>query len=1122
MASSCCPYARGESTALAGATLQGQYGTLTIAANGTYSYTRNAGTPGGVSDSFAYTVRDGDGDLATANLVITITDSGTTLTLPVAGTPGSTQVLEAGLPAGSAAAGDGEFASGTFTFTAPDGPATVTIGNTVVTTVGQTIPGSLGTLTITSIASGSIGYTYQLTTNTSGDNTSDAFAVTVADKDNDSSTGTLTIAIVDDVPSARADVDSVKEDGPTLATGNVVTAVDRVEGDANTTDGVADTKGADGAIVTAVAFVASGDTIVSGTVGTGLAGAYGTLTLAADGSYSYALNNANAAVQGLDDGETLTETFRYTLTDGDGDPSTTTLTITINGTNDAPVVGTGAATVSEEGLAGANADAVGNTDTTDSATSGGTISITDADGEPATVTLGNPGAVLTSGGATVTWSGIGTGTLTGSVGETAVIRIAIDNTGAYTVTLLGPVDQATANVEDTKTFVVPVSVSDGTATVPTTLTVTIEDDSPLAANDTDAVTEDGPTTASGNVLTGVGSDGNAAGADSIGADGPAAGGAVVAIAGGTIGSALAGTYGSITLNANGSYTYTLNNSLAAVQGLDGDDKLTESFTYTIRDRDGDTATATLTVTINGANDPVTITGLNTEGGEQTVFEANLSDGSNPSVGALTKAGSFTTAGIDGIATIVVGTKTVFTGGAFVSGQTIVTAQGTLTITGVTPVKDAAGDTVSATVAYSYTLNDNTLAHNAAGNDAIFDSFAVTVTDSDGSVATDSLDVKVVDDLPLAVADGPFTVSEQTALVIDAFANDTTGADGVILSTGIALTTGAAKGTVAYNGNGTFTYTPNAGAEGADSFTYTITDRDGDSSTATVTLNLLADSVPMVKSTTNLMVDEDGFPLHNPDGSALVHPAETAGSNSLTDTTGSAVVNFGADTPTPANLAGSIVLVDLPAYDTQLKTLSGQPVVFAIEGTALVGRETNAMGVEVIRIALTGATVGPLAGDVTYTYSTTLSQPVQHTATGEDTAMLMGVTFQVTDSDTDTMTGRFNVAILDDVPAINVTQNAESGVTLITQDAETIGLLTDTAVSTAKFGNVFTLASVAGSDGAASAPTLSYGPRGDQLCFGSDQRRGRDYPGYAGRRDRRLGWRHPGVQRRCGRQRRCDA
>ena len=53
-----------------------------------------------------------------------------------------------------------------------------------------------------------------------------------------------------------------------------------------------------------------------------------------------------------------------------------------------------------------------------------------------------------------------------------------------------------------------------------------------------------------------------------------------------------------------------------------------------------------------------------------------------------------------------------------------------------------------------------------------------------------------------------------------------------------------------------------------------------------------------------------------------------------------------------------------------------------------------------------AAAGPGAGDVTYTYSTTLSQPLEH-ADGalENAITLTGVTVQVTDSDGDTVAGQ---------------------------------------------------------------------------------------------------------------------
>ena len=71
------------------------------------------------------------------------------------------------------------------------------------------------------------------------------------------------------------------------------------------------------------------------TAGTTINGAYGTLVIKADGSYTYTLNNAPPAVNQLNDGQTLTETFNYTAKDGDGSAASSTLVITINGYTDA-------------------------------------------------------------------------------------------------------------------------------------------------------------------------------------------------------------------------------------------------------------------------------------------------------------------------------------------------------------------------------------------------------------------------------------------------------------------------------------------------------------------------------------------------------------------------------------------------------------------------------------------------------------------------------------------------------------------------------------------------------------------------------------------------------------------
>ena len=254
------------------------------------------------------------------------------------------------------------------------------------------------------------------------------------------------------------------------------------------------------------------------------------------------------------------------------------------------------------------------------------------------------------------------------------------------------------------------------------------------------------------------------------------------------------------------------------------------------------------------------------------------------------------------------------------------------------------------------------------------------------------------------------------LITTALANDLFGADGVVLATGVAVTTAATKGVAVYNGDGTFTYTATAGQEGLDTFVYTITDQDGDTSTATVTVDLGTDSVPsLVGSASSLTVDEDGF-ANAANDTATARTDETDSTESLT-ATGTAVVNFGSDVP--ANLLGSIVLVDTPALDGQLHTHDGQSVMFALDGSGDLVGTVSAGASEVIRIHLVSAAAGPGAGDVTYTYSTTLSQPLEH-ADGalENAITLTGVTVQVTDSDSDTLPVSFDVTIVDDVPQAN--------------------------------------------------------------------------------------------------------
>ena len=116
-----------------------------------------------------------------------------------------------------------------------------------------------------------------------------------------------------------------QESGGKSASGNVFT------GAGSSVDG-SDRIGVDGAAgngpVTGVASTITGQ---QGRIGAPSAGAYGTITLNPDGSYAYALDQANPAVASLDPTRTLTEVFAYTITDADGSTSEAELRITIRG-----------------------------------------------------------------------------------------------------------------------------------------------------------------------------------------------------------------------------------------------------------------------------------------------------------------------------------------------------------------------------------------------------------------------------------------------------------------------------------------------------------------------------------------------------------------------------------------------------------------------------------------------------------------------------------------------------------------------------------------------------------------------------------------------------------------------
>ena len=78
----------------------------------------------------------------------------------------------------------------------------------------------------------------------------------------------------------------------------------------------------------------------SGSVATGVTGTYGSINIAANGAYTYTVDNTNAIVQALrTSSNTILDVFTYKMTDTAGATSTTQITVTIQGANDAATIG---------------------------------------------------------------------------------------------------------------------------------------------------------------------------------------------------------------------------------------------------------------------------------------------------------------------------------------------------------------------------------------------------------------------------------------------------------------------------------------------------------------------------------------------------------------------------------------------------------------------------------------------------------------------------------------------------------------------------------------------------------------------------------------------------------------
>ena len=209
------------------------------------------------------------------------------------------------------------------------------------------------------------------------------------------------------------DTAAVTEDAQLTATGNVL---------ANDTD-----PNGDPVAVSQVHSIFTGNFDADLADGATLQGLYGTLSIAADGAYTYTLNNDAAAVQALEAGQSLQDIFAYQATDRDGSVQSS-LTVTINGA-DAIEATTGALSFINAPNFEAPTDAGANniyditvtaSDGTLSANQAIAVSVTDASDTE------HPPAITSDGG-----------------GATAAVSVAENSTAVTTVTATDPDAEAT-------------------------------------------------------------------------------------------------------------------------------------------------------------------------------------------------------------------------------------------------------------------------------------------------------------------------------------------------------------------------------------------------------------------------------------------------------------------------------------------------------------------------------------------------------------------------------------------------------------------------------------------------------------------------------------------------------
>ncbi len=311
-------------------------------------------------------------------------------------------------------------------------------------------------------------------------------------------------------------------------------------------------------------------------------------------------------------------TLAATDRDGDVAKATSSGALTLTFKDDGPSVsGNAGVQLDDDALTGGNAGGIG--DDANAQNVAGTLAhIYGADGAGTTLLTG---ATLPAGFTSDVQDG--GKALVISQDGIAVVKIVLTDatSGAYTVTQLAPVKHADGQDENNVEFTVNYKVTDGDGdSVQGTLKINVDDDTPTAVNDTDAVTALN-VAETGNVLTN----------DKVGADAP---GKVLTytVAGNTyaadgVSHTIPGI-GTIWMKTNGEYSFTQTSSAPGSLAIG----------YQMEDADHDTASGNLNIALLD-RPTLTIGDATAAEGSALIFDLTLSSASGQPITLNLTAGA---------------------------------------------------------------------------------------------------------------------------------------------------------------------------------------------------------------------------------------------------------------------------------------------------------------------------------------------------------------------------------------------------------------------------------------------------------------------------------------------------